>query len=236
MRLRTVLLVAAVLLVASAIAGVAQPRLGHSADTPARTISVSGHGTVTTVPDRASFDFTAEIRAPTAAAAIARAGDASGAIAEALKDAGVAAADLQTSQISLSPQMTDDGATDDGTTIVGYAASTTLTAKTTIARAGAVVDAAVKAGANGVSGPNLSRSDEASLYDKALAGAVADAKRKAGALAAAAGLQLGGVQSLAESGAQAPIPLAAKADFSAAIEPGTQTVAADVTVTYAATG
>jgi len=231
MRLRTVLLVAAVLLVASAIAGVAQPRLGHSADTPARTISVSGHGTVTTVPDRASFDFTAEIRAPTAAAAIARAGDASGAIAAALKDAGVAAADLQTSQISLSPQMTDDG-----TTIVGYAASTTLTAKTTIARAGAVVDAAVKAGANGVSGPNLSRSDEASLYDKALAGAVADAKRKAGALAAAAGLQLGGVQSLAESGAQAPIPLAAKADFSAAIEPGTQTVAADVTVTYAATG
>jgi uncharacterized protein YggE len=231
MRLRTVLLVGAVLLVASAIAGVAQPRLGHSADTPARTISVSGHGTVTTVPDRASFDFTAETRAPTAAAAIARAGDASGAIAEALKDAGVAAADLQTSQISLSPQMTDDG-----TTIVGYAASTTLTAKTTIARAGAVVDAAVKAGANGVSGPNLSRSDEASLYDKALAGAVADAKRKAGALAAAAGLQLGGVQSLAESGAQAPIPLAAKADFSAAIEPGTQTVAADVTVTYAATG
>jgi uncharacterized protein len=231
MRLRTVLLVAAVLLVASAIAGVAQPRLGHSANTPARTISVSGHGTVTTVPDRASFDFTAETRAPTAAAAIARAGDASGAIAEALKDAGVAAADLQTSQISLSPQMTDDG-----TTIVGYAASTTLTAKTTIARAGAVVDAAVKAGANGVSGPNLSRSDEASLYDKALAGAVADAKRKAGALAAAAGLQLGGVQSLAESGAQAPIPLAAKADFSAAIEPGTQTVAADVTVTYAATG
>ena len=231
MRLGTVLLVAAVLLVASAIAGVAQPRLGHSADTPARTISVSGHGTVTTVPDRASFDFTAETRAPTAAAAIARAGDASGAIAEALKDAGVAAADLQTSQISLSPQMTDDG-----TTIVGYAASTTLTAKTTIARAGAVVDAAVKAGANGVSGPNLSRSDEASLYDKALAGAVADAKRKAGALAAAAGLQLGGVQSLAESGAQAPIPLAAKADFSAAIEPGTQTVAADVTVTYAATG
>jgi uncharacterized protein len=231
MRLRTVLLVAAVLLVASAIAGVAQPRLGHSADTPARTISVSGHGTVTTVPDRASFDFTAETRAPTAAAAIARAGDASGAIAAALKDAGVAAADLQTSQISLSPQTTDDG-----TTIVGYAASTTLTAKTTIARAGAVVDAAVKAGANGVSGPNLSRSDEASLYDKALAGAVADAKRKAGALAAAAGLQLGGVQSLAESGAQAPIPLAAKADFSAAIEPGTQTVAADVTVTYAATG
>jgi uncharacterized protein len=231
MRLRTVLLVAAVLLVASAIAGVAQPRLGHSADTPARTISVSGHGTVTTVPDRASFDFTAETRAPTAAAAIARAGDAAGAIAAALKDAGVAAADLQTSQISLSPQTTDDG-----TTIVGYAASTTLTAKTTIARAGAVVDAAVKAGANGVSGPNLSRSDEASLYDKALAGAVADAKRKAGALAAAAGLQLGGVQSLAESGAQAPIPLAAKADFSAAIEPGTQTVAADVTVTYAATG
>ena len=31
----------------------------------ARTITVSGHGTVTTVPDRASFDFTVETRAPT---------------------------------------------------------------------------------------------------------------------------------------------------------------------------
>ena len=66
MRLRYVLLIAAVLLAAAAIAGVAQPQLGRSAGTPgtaARTITVSGSATVTTVPDRASFYFTVDTRA-----------------------------------------------------------------------------------------------------------------------------------------------------------------------------
>jgi uncharacterized protein YggE len=231
MRLRWALLIAAVLLTASAIAGVAQPHLGRSADTPAtKTITVSGHGTVTTVPDRASFDFTVETRAQTATGAIAHNGDAAAAVAEAVKNAGVSPADVQTSQISLSPQTTQDG-----TTIIGYAASTTISAKTTIAKAGAVVDAAVKAGANGISGPNLSRSDESGLYRDALKSAVADAKDKAAALAAAAGLTLGGVQSIAEGGGPTPIPFAAgKADFSTAIEPGTQQITADVSVTYSA--
>jgi uncharacterized protein YggE len=231
MRLRWALLIAAVLLTASAIAGVAQPHLGRSADTPAtKTITVSGHGTVTTVPDRASFDFTVETRAQTATGAIAHNGDAAAAVAEAVKNAGVSPADVQTSQISLSPQTTQDG-----TTIIGYAASTSISAKTTIAKAGAVVDAAVKAGANGISGPNLSRSDESGLYRGALKSAVADAKDKAAALAAAAGLTLGGVQSIAEGGGPTPIPFAAgKADFSTAIEPGTQQITADVSVTYSA--
>jgi uncharacterized protein YggE len=231
MRLRWALLIAAVLLTASAIAGVAQPHLGRSADTPAtKTITVSGHGTVTTVPDRASFDFTVETRAQTATGAIAHNGDAAAAVAEAVKNAGVSPADVQTSQISLSPQTTQDG-----TTIIGYAASTSISAKTTIAKAGAVVDAAVKAGANGISGPNLSRSDESGLYRGALKSAVADAKDKAAALAAAAGLTLGGAQSIAEGGGPTPIPFAAgKADFSTAIEPGTQQITADVSVTYSA--
>jgi uncharacterized protein YggE len=232
MRLRRALLIAAVLLVGSALAGVAQPHLGRSAGAPAKTITVSGHGTVTTTPDRASFDFTVETRAQTAAAAIARCSEAAAAVARAVKDAGVTPTDLQTSQISLSPQTTQDG-----TTIIGYAASNTVTAKSAIASAGAIVDAAVRAGANGVSGPNLSRSDETALYKTALRNAVADAGDKAGALAAAAGLTLGGVQSLAEGAGATPVVFAQKAaDAGVAIEPGTQTVEADVTVTYAAGG
>src|SRR6185437_4979396 len=136
MRLRYVLPAAAVLLAASALAGVAQPQLGRSAGTPARTITVSGEGTVTTVPDRASFSFTVDTRAATAAAALARNADA----------------------------------------------------------AAAVVDAAVGAGADEVSGPSLYRSDADSLYREALKDAVANAHDKADAIAAAAGLTLGGVQ------------------------------------------
>lgn len=232
-RLRWILPLAALLLAASALAGVAQPRLGHAAATPSqKTITVTGSGSVTTVPDRASFDFTTESRAATAKAALAQNAAASSAVIAALKDAGVAAADLRTSQVSLTPQLTENG-----NDVTGYVASSTVTAKTTLAKAGAVVDAAVGAGATGVSGPSLSRSDADALYRDALKAAVADAGDKAKALAAAAGLSLGGVQTIVE-GAQAspPIVFGAAAKDSAGsipVEPGTQEIDATVTVTYA---
>lgn len=228
LRFRRAVLVASVLFVASAIAGVAQPRLGRSADAQARTITVSGHGAETTVPDRASFSFTVESRAQTATGAVARTSDVVAAVVKAVEDAGVASADVRTSELSLAPQTTQDG-----TSIVGYIASSTISVDTSIARAGPVVDAAVRAGADGVSGPGLSRSDDDALYRDALRRAVADANDNASAIAAAAGLTLGPVQSIVEGGSQLPVPLAAKADFGTAIEPGTQTVEATVTVTYA---
>jgi uncharacterized protein YggE len=233
-RLRTTLLLAGVLLAASALAGVAQPRLGRAADTPAaRTITVTGNGSVTTVPDRATFSFTTESRASTATAALARNADAADAVAQAVKGQGVPAADIQTSQVSLSPQTTQDG-----TTVIGYVASSSVTVVSAIGKAGAIVDAAVRAGADGVSGPGLSRSDQDALYRGALADAVADAKDKASALAKAAGLTLGGAQSVQEGSAPTPVVwAAAKAADSAGvpIEPGTQEITATVTVTYTAT-
>jgi hypothetical protein len=231
MRLRYALPGAALLLATSALAGVAQPQLGRSAGVPARTITVSGDGTVTTVPDRASFSFSVETRAATASAALARSAAAANAVVAAVKDAGVPGADIQTSQVSLSPQTTEDG-----TRIVGYAAAVSVDVKTGIARAGAVVDAAVGAGADGVSGPGIYRSDADALYRDALKQAVSNAHDKAAAIAAAAGLTLGGAQTVVEGSGPVPVPLAApaKAGDSVSIEPGTQTVEATVTVTYSA--
>lgn len=232
MRLRYVFLSAAVLFGAAAIAGVAQPQPGRSAVVAARTITVNGDGTVTTVPDRASFSFTAETRSATAAAALARNADAAAAVVAAVKDAGVPATDIQTSQVSLSPQTNSDG-----TQVVGYVASTSIDVKATIAKAGPVIDAAVGAGADGVSGPSLYRSDADALYRDALEAAVANAHDKAAAIASAAGLTLGGVQTVVEGSGPVPVPLAGPAKLGGAvsIEPGTQTVDATVTVTYTAT-
>jgi uncharacterized protein len=230
MRLRSVIVIVVVFLAGSAIAGVAQPRLGRSTDAPARTITVSGQATVTIVPDRASFDFTVESRAPTAAAAVARTGVAVAAVVQAVRNAGVPAGDVQTSQVSLMPQTTDNGST-----IIAYTASETISATTTIGKAGALVDAAVSAGADGVSGPSLSRSGSDAFYREALQKAVADAENKAAALASAAGIGVGAVQSIVEGIAPTPLPyVSAKADASVPIEPGTQTVDATVTVTYSA--
>jgi uncharacterized protein YggE len=232
-RFRWILFLSALLLVASAIAGIAQPHFGKAADTPVKkTITVTGNGKVTTVPDRATFDFTVNSQAATAKAALAKNNDEAAAMIAALKNAGIAAADLQTGQVSLNPMMNDKG-----TDVVGYAASNTVTAKTTLAKAGAIVDAAVGAGANGVSGPMLSRSDADSLYRDALKNAVADAGEKAKALASAAGLTLGSVQTVVEgSQASPPIAFAQKAagDASTPIEAGSQSIEASVTVTYIA--
>jgi len=209
---------------AAAVAGVAHPQLGHS-ETPAagKSITVDGSGTVLTVPDRATFSFTVSTNADTAKAALAKNGTLVDAVAAALRGA-----KIQTSGISLDPRLSDDG-----TTILGYVASTTVTADSELAQAGGLIDAAVASGATSVSGPSWSRSDRDTLYRKALADAVADARAKAAALADSRGLTLGTIQSVVEGGAPSgPIPYAA--DAAAKLEPGTQTVDASVTVTFAA--
>jgi uncharacterized protein YggE len=230
--MRWILFLAGLLLVASAIAGVAQPHFGHSATTaPAgKTITVSGDGSVTAVPDRATFSFSIETRAKTASAALAQNSADAAAVIAALKNAGVTSANIQTSQVSLNPQTSQDG-----TTIVGYAASNGVTVRTALASAGKIVDAAVGAGANGVSGPSLDVSDQTSLYRDALHKAVDNAKLKAQALADATGLSLGAVQSVTEGGSATPFPITDKMSaVGAPIEAGTQQIQASVTVTYAA--
>jgi uncharacterized protein YggE len=200
--------------------------------TDTRTVTVNGTGSVDAVPDQASFSFTVQTKAATAAAALARNGADTSAVIAAVKGAGVAAANIQTSQVSLDPVMSSDG-----TSVVAFTASDTITASSlAVAKAGAVVDAAVGAGATNVYGPSLTLSSQDALYAKALKAAVAQAKTKAQALADAAGQTLGAVVNIVEGGGSTPIPFAKAAPSDASgtpIEPGTQEVDATVTVTFA---
>jgi uncharacterized protein YggE len=140
--------------------------------------------------------------------------------------------DLQTQQVSLYPRSDEDG------TIVGYTADNSVSASSSIAGAGALIDAAVGAGANTVSGPTLSVSDRDARYRDALKKAVTDARDKALALAEAGGFGIGPVSTVVEQ-SNAPGPIAFEAlgaaakDASTPIEPGKQDVTADVTVTFA---
>jgi uncharacterized protein YggE len=212
-----------VLFAAAAVAGVAQPQFAHSAATAAQTITVTGNGSVETVPDRATFFFTVTSNGDSAKAALAKNETAADAVVAALKGAKV-----QTSGLGVDPRFDDKT-----NTIVGYTATTTVTADAALATIGSLIDAAVAAGADGVSGPSFSRSDRDALYREALKDAVADAKTKATALADAAGTTLGAVKSVTEGASFTPVPLAADAAM-AKIEPGTQTIEATVTVTYEA--
>jgi uncharacterized protein len=226
--MKRIALLAVLLLSAAAFAGALRPE-GAAADdpfSPADTVSVSGTGVVSAVPDRAQVSAGVETRAATARAALAANSAAMQKVIDALRKAG--GADVTTQVVSLSPRTTDAGRPD------GFVASNAVSAETTLGNAGALVDAAVAAGANTVWGPSLSRSDADRLYRDALAKAVADAKLRATVLATAAGRSVGRVVSIVESGAT-PGPLfdrAAEASSSTPIVSGEQDTTAAVSVTY----
>jgi uncharacterized protein len=231
MNLARITLVAAFGLAAVAFAGVLQPAGASSAAEPASgSITVLGTGSANVTPDRGTFSFSTVSQARTAAAALSASSDDVTRVIAALQRAGVAKADLQTSEVSLSPRSSEDGQT-----IVGYTASNTVTAVVrNLGRAGAVIDAAVGAGANQMSGPGLLASDQTSAYRDALKAAVADARAKAQTLAAASGVTTGRITAIAEAGSgPQPLPAGATRDAVAQIEPGTQQIDATVSVTFA---
>ncbi|MDQ2967317.1 MAG: SIMPL domain-containing protein [Actinomycetota bacterium] len=235
MKLAHIAVIAAAGVAIAAFAGVFQPsgaRSAPAADTAAGGITVLGTGSANLIPDRASFAFGTVSQAVTANAALAATSQAVTRVIAALKKAGVAQGDIQTSDVSLSPRMNDKG-----DVIVGYTASNTVTATLRkIGDAGDVVDAAVGAGANQVSGPNLLASDQDAAYRNALKGAVADARTKAETLAAASSSTLGKITAIVEGGGGVPpMPFAVGAakDSSVPIEPGTQKIEATVSVTFA---
>ena len=231
-RLKYVLLLSGVLLVAAAIAGVAQPSKGGAANNSTTTITVTGNGTVNATPDKASFDFGVQVNATTAAEAISKDNADAQKIIDALKNAGVPDSDIQTSSVSLWPQTSQNGQT-----ITGYQASNDVTVTTSIDKAGSLVDAATGAGANNVNGPNLSVGDQSTYYSKALKLAVQDAQNQAKAIADASGLTLGGILHITNQ-SSTPTPVFAERAMAASaptpIEAGSQQIQASVTVTYSA--
>lgn len=233
MRLARFLVAAALLLGAAAFAGVGVPESANSQSAPEEqrnSITVNGSGAVATVPDRAQFWFGVQSEGRTAAAALAANDSEMRRVIAALRNAGVASADIQTQNISLSPRMSNDG-----TQVIGYTASNSVSARIRdLDRAGAVIDGAVGAGANQVSGPMLFQADQTQLYRQALRAAYADARAKAETLADVMNVALGRVVNASEAGGSVPLPAAGRdAGASVAIEPGTQEIQATVTVTFA---
>lgn len=224
----------AAMLAAAAAVAVVRPGSAHgSSDPSVRSVTVEGTATAKVVPDTALFTFGLETKAATARAALADNGGRMRRVIAALLRTGVAKGDIQTQDVSVYPRQNDNG------DIVGYTANGSVAATVRrLAKAGAVVDAAVGAGATETSGPSFSRSGT-ELTQQALREAFANAKAKAQALAGEAGASLGEVRRIEESSqAPEPVPLyrAAVLDASTPIEPGTQQARATVTVTFMLAG
>jgi uncharacterized protein YggE len=234
MRIGHVVWISALVLAASAVAGVGAPRLirADTGDPPLGTLSVTGTGSVTTQPDTAGLSAAVTTQGANAAEAMSANAELMAKVIAALKRAGVATKDLQTEFVSVEPRY-DRG----GQTIVGYSASNSVSAVVReLSKVGDVIDAAVAAGANNVSGPSLARDDQDKLYREALEAAVANARQKASTLAHAAGISLGAVRSLSESPQSGgPVAFAAldMRQSATPIEPGTAEITAGVRVVFA---
>jgi uncharacterized protein YggE len=200
------------------------------------TISVTGEGIVAAAPDLATVSLGVTMQGDTAAAAMAAGNSALQAVLERLKAAGIEDRDLQTSNLSLNPNWQSG----DGTTapvIVGYIASNILSVRVRdLDKLGAVLDAVVTDGANTLNGISFGLADPDPVLDQARTEAVADARGRAELLVGAAGVKLGRILSIAESGGMMPMPapmfrMEAASD-AVPVAGGEVGMSASVTITY----
>ena len=120
------------------------------------------------------------------------------AIKQSLLDAGAKESEINTDSINI---YANYDYSDNTEVIVGYTANNTLSVRTTdIDNVGALIDAAFAAGANTLDNVQFTVQDDSEAREQALTKAVEDARRKAEVLAAAAGLQIASIESIAESG------------------------------------
>jgi uncharacterized protein YggE len=216
-----------------ALAGVGRPEgAGGASTSPSPGITVVGNGSMKAVPNEADFSLGVQTHGSNAADALTANSERMRRVIAALEAAGIAKADVQTQDVSVSADYSSNG-------LAGsYTARNSVSVKIRdLAKAGDVLDAASKAGANDVYGPSLARADRQQLEAKALRSAFDNARVKAQALADAANVRLGGVTAITEGFQGGPEPYFAAAQRSAGkaapIQPGTQDIQATVTVTFA---
>ncbi|MDQ2789821.1 MAG: SIMPL domain-containing protein [Actinomycetota bacterium] len=198
-------------------------------------ITTRGLGTVTRTPDTVTVVIGVQTRGQSAKGALDANTGKAAALINLLKSKGVAAADLKTSQLSVSP--TSDSATG---RITGYEVTNQVTATLhDIGAAGGLIDAAGEAVGDAVRVQQLSFSigDDSASRAQARADAVRQAQAHAKQIADAAGVKLGRIRSITEAAVNPPSPFGGERAPAAAapvpIEPGTQDLTVMVEIVYA---
>ena len=201
--------------------------------TVTRTITVTGDGDASGVPDVANLSIGVSSRAKSASDALGAMSDRANKLIDVIKNAGVADKDVQTVGLSLQPT------TDDAGQVTGYEASTTVVAQIhDIGKVGPSIDAASKQVGDDVriDGVSFSFADTGSLMSAARTDAVKRGRAQAEELAKAAGVELGDILSISEGSTATAVPSfrAATADAaSVPVQPGSQSVSVSVTMVFA---
>jgi len=197
--------------------------------------TVTGEGKVTVVPDTAIVDLGITINQPSVKVAQSEANSVINSISQAIKNLGVAAKDIKTSNYSVYPLY-------DQNRITSYQVNTNLTITVReIDKVNQVIDTATSKGANSVGGIQLTvdENKKKQLLQDARELAVKEAKSKAESLARAAGLTLGKIVNVQESFGSVPVPMYAKSAIGLGggredtqIQPGSTDISTSVTLFY----
>lgn len=212
-----------------------QPQTEPRAESLARIV-VTGTGSVDATPDYAEIGCGATSKAKTAKEATDANAKIVAAMIAALRDAGVEQKDIQTAHFSLQPIYAPPQPNVEPK-LAGFAVSNRLnvTIRQT-AKLGDILDRLIAAGATDIGQVDFQHSDMSKLLDQARSAAMADARRKAGLYAQAAGVMLGNVVFVSED-AERPILFAPKGLMRAASAPvpvatGQDTLSTSITVGF----
>lgn len=164
----------------------------------AATIHVTGTGTVSAEPDMAVITLGVSEEHREASQAMERVSGKVGEILEALELAGIAERDVQTQNISVNPVWNNDAVE---RKITGFEATNTVAVRVRVLDSlGYVIDRVLDKGANRMHGLTFQLTDDTELMEEARRSAVQDAMAKAQLYADAAGVTLGAIQSIEETG------------------------------------
>ena len=167
-----------------------------------RLITVTGHGMVAVAPDTAMIRIGVTTQGKTANEASAANAKQMTKVINTIEQGGIAKKDIQTSQLSLQPQYDSKNGAN---RLLGFQVTNRVTIRIRkIADLPTVLDKAISAGANEMSGIEFLVSHENKLLDQARTDAIADAHRKAVLYAKAAGTKVGKVAAITEQGSSPP--------------------------------
>jgi len=167
-------------------------------------IVTTGEGVVKMAPDRVWVTIAAESRAKSPREAQRANADAMKAVLDRLKTLGLPAEAVRTSGYDLQPQF---DYVNGRQSLREYLARNMIEVRVDdVARAGEVLDAAVGSGATSVSGVRFDLKDRSAAEREALKKAVADARGRADAAAAGAGLKVDRVVKIEEQRVAMPEP------------------------------
>jgi uncharacterized protein YggE len=225
------------------VAAAGLPAFAADAQGRPAIISVIGEGRATMTPDMAVLTFSVVKQEKTAREALDDNNKAMSDVLGALKTAGIAERDLQTSGFSVQPQYRfPQGA--DGQQLppelIGYQVSNALTVRVRdLSKLGAIIDQSVTLGVNQGGDIQFTNDKPESAMEEARKNAVADAMARAKTLASAAGVKLGSVIEINESGPRPqPMPvmraamMKSEADAGVPIQGGESSYNINVNVTF----